>query len=169
VNRETFFHDVGFFHAKFDLPEFSPVRPIRCGFDMAEFHELVRYRVNFMQEELDEFKDAVANRDPAAMLDALCDLAWVAMGTAHYFNLPFHEAWMEVARSNLAKERRTVPDANHKRGAVEKIVKPDGWQPPQLERVLAFHAHRVESHRAHQEALDRAHDTDLNGDDHEAS
>jgi predicted HAD superfamily Cof-like phosphohydrolase len=166
--NKTYFHHVGEFHAKFHLPAFDPVRPIQINFNSDSFHETMRYRLDFLDEELRELKEAVDHEDIVGVLDALCDLAWVAIGSAHYFNLPFDEAWAEVRRSNLAKELRTEQDPAGKRGAIETIKKPDGWEPPDIRGVLTRHLHRVESYRRQQEDLDRAHDTDLKGEHHES-
>jgi predicted HAD superfamily Cof-like phosphohydrolase len=130
----TFFEDVGSFHRKFNLPATRDGR----AHEIPDA-ETVNYRIKFMEEELGEFARAYLSRDAAGMLDALVDLAWVAMGTAHYMGAPFTEAWDEVVRANMAKVLATEGDAEHKRGPAEVIRKPPGWQAPDIEAVLDRH------------------------------
>ena len=87
-----------------------------------------------IQEELDEYLDAVSLGDTVETLDALCDLAYVIMGTvlAHGMGDVFDDAFAEVHRSNMAK----FPGGVVHRRADGKIVKPDSWTPPNLEQFV---------------------------------
>lgn len=62
-------------------------------------------RINLLQEELDELKEALANGDVVEALDALTDLQYVLDGA--YLSLGLHglkmEAFNEVQRSNMSK------------------------------------------------------------------
>jgi predicted HAD superfamily Cof-like phosphohydrolase len=62
-------------------------------------------RVNLLQEELNELKDALQNNDPLETLDALIDLQYVLDGAFLSFGL--HDvkeaAFAEVHRSNMSK------------------------------------------------------------------
>lgn len=159
------FADVGEFHVKFSLPVFDPKQPHKASRRDDAIQEIIAYRRGFLREELSEFERAAENGDAAEMLDALVDLVWVALGTAHYLNLPFYHGWAEVKRANLSKELRREDDPLGKRGAVEKIKKPEGWEPPDHATVLALHDHRAE--RLRQAALNAALSTNINeGDDH---
>jgi len=131
----TFFDDVATFHEKFGLPVTDDGEV--CG-AMSPEHE--RYRIGFLEEELQEFKDACRSGNLAEQVDALVDLAWVAMGTAHYLGAPFNEAWKEVVRANMAKTR-VANDPNKPYRAPGAVVKPPGWQPPDIEGMI--HRHNV--------------------------
>lgn len=128
----TFFDDVGAFHAKFELPhaeDGGPPEPLSMS-DLT-------FRIGFMLEELTEFARAASQNDLPKMLDALVDLTYVALGTAHLKRLPFNEAWAEVQRANLAKERAaSADDARSARGHRLDVVKPVGWKPPDIETVI---------------------------------
>jgi predicted HAD superfamily Cof-like phosphohydrolase len=136
LRQPTFFDDVGRFHRKFDLP----VAGLATCVPMTKENEA--YRIRFLQEELDEFKDACAAGDLPEMVDALVDLAWVAMGTAHYLGAPFNEAWAEVVRANLEKIR-VANDPNKPYRAPGAVVKPQGWAPPRIGEVIDEHNVRV--------------------------
>jgi DNA (cytosine-5)-methyltransferase 1 len=119
------FDDVRKFHARFGLGYYPSVRPT-----MPDRATQV-FRIDFMQEELDEFDRACIANNLAEAADALADLVWVALGTAHMMGLPFNEVWAEVARANMEKVRASgADDPRSKRGSALDVVKPDGWRPP---------------------------------------
>lgn len=126
------FNDVGTFHKKFRLPV-AEGRPCRL-LDL----EVYQYRLDFMKEELSEFELAHGTGKLADAVDALVDLAWVVLGTAHYMGAPFNDAWMEVRRANMQKELAPAGTA-HKRGTADVICKPEGWQAPDIRHVIAWH------------------------------
>src|SRR5581483_5515540 len=69
----TNFDDVASFHSKFGVPMAQAP-----SFLDAEANE---FRQKFMQEELDEYREAYENGDMLKAADALVDLVYVAMGT----------------------------------------------------------------------------------------
>lgn len=131
----TFFDDVGDFHRKFNIPAFEP--DVRCRFPSPS---ILEYRLKFLEEELAEYKKAVAEGNLVEALDALADLAYVAFGTAHYYNAPMNDIWREVQRSNmervLATPETTPPDKSYR---FDLVVKPPGWKGPQIEDILFHH------------------------------
>lgn len=88
-------------------------------------------RIQLIDEERDEFKEAAEAGDLARMADALIDLAYVTMGTAAQLGLPWQALWADVQRANMAK----VPGMT-KRGQVHDVCKPPGWVGPQTEAIL---------------------------------
>lgn len=132
-DRQSNFQDVGDFHRKFDLPA-SDISPGPRSIT----ESLFEFRRKFMQEELDEFVVGWDEVDHAQMFDALLDLVYVAMGTAHFFGYPWQEGWDEVQRANMAKVRAPSADAS-KRNSSWDVVKPPGWTAPDIDGVLARH------------------------------
>lgn len=132
MNRDETFHR---------LSDYEQVRQMgeRFGHPNSDRPRLLdtdeaRFRLRFMQEELDEYARAHDAGDLAGTADALVDLAVVVLGTAAWQGLPWEELFDEVMRANLEK----VPGEQAKRGGFGKdLVKPDGWQPPRIEAVLA--------------------------------
>lgn len=136
---ESNYSDVGRFHEKFDL-QFVGYLTVG-GYIMPSprllDQETYEFRNDFMQEELDEFAEAHADGDLPKMADALIDLVYVAMGTAHMMGLPWQELWDEVQRANMSKERAVSrDDSRSKRKNSLDVVKPDGWTPPDIDGVL---------------------------------
>ncbi|GAB3556872.1 pyrophosphohydrolase domain-containing protein [Spirosoma fluminis] len=70
-------------------------------------------RVSLLAEELDEFRDAIAEGDIVAVADALCDLQYVLSGAVLEFGLgdKFKALFDEVQRSNMSKACLTVEEA----------------------------------------------------------
>lgn len=91
----------------------------------------LRERIEFLEEELKEFKDACTVQDLAEQGDALIDLVYVAIGTAVMMGLPWEHMWQEVQRANMDKVRGET-----KRGHLVDCIKPPGWQPPDHARIL---------------------------------
>ncbi len=119
----TNFIDVQAFHTKFNLMigenphKLSDVRQLQ--------------RIQFMQEELQEFTTACVKGDLAGQADALIDLVYVAMGTAVMMGLPWDELWADVQRANMEKEKGRTH-----RGVNEDVAKPKGWTPPKTQEIL---------------------------------
>lgn len=92
-------------------------------------------RAHLQVEELGEQLLAMSNRDATDTLDAIADLQYVLLGTAVAFDLPLQEAFEEVHRSNMTKEkpnqRDTTIDVLHPKGA--------SYQPPNLRKILSDH------------------------------
>lgn len=136
-----------YFHRSqhFDMLEFShKFQPYSIpSFPIIARDDFVHFRVGFMQEELAEFSQAAASKDIGGMADALVDLAYVAHGTAVHLGLPWHDLWNAVHNANMSKVRG---DKNtSKRGSQYDVVKPKGWQPPDIEAIIN-HASIVRRH-----------------------
>lgn len=137
------FEDVGRFHRKFGLP----AEDWRAGKERDLPEELLQFRIKFLEEELEEFKRAAAQNDHVEMFDALLDIVYVAMGTAHLANYPWEAGWNEVQSTNMAKVRAQHASES-KRGTAFDVVKPEGWVAPDLRRILDWAFHRCqECHR----------------------
>jgi predicted HAD superfamily Cof-like phosphohydrolase len=83
--------------------------------------------LNLIKEEVQELEDSRTRTDD---LDALIDILVVTIGAIHSAGFDGESAWQEVMRSNFAKID-PVTGTIRKRGD-GKILKPDGWTPPDL-------------------------------------
>ena len=125
------FDDVGKFNRKFGLPLATDGPPHLLDEDLLSF------RLKFMAEELLEYEQACAAGNIAEAADALVDLVYVALGTAHMMHVPFDECWSEVQRANMQKVRANgSDDPLSKRKHQLDVVKPDGWKPPDLHSII---------------------------------
>ena len=86
-------------------------------------------RIRLIEEEAAEFAVAARAGDLVGVLDALSDLLYVTYGAAVSLGVDIEPFFDEVHRSNMAKVGGTRrPDG--------KWLKPAGWQPPDLARIL---------------------------------
>jgi predicted HAD superfamily Cof-like phosphohydrolase len=88
------------------------------------------FRLSLIHEELLELFAAVRECATNEIADALADLVYVLIGTATTFGIDLRPVWAEVHRSNMAKEGGPTR-------ADGKILKPEGWQPPDIAAALA--------------------------------
>lgn len=130
----TNFDDVGTFHYRFGLRavNYGGAGPNVTAGREDEERRMLDDRVLFLHEELREYVEAIEDGDDARQFDALLDLVWVAMGTAHLSGFPWQRGWNLVQAANMAKER--MDDGEDFKS---KIGKPPGWQPPDIEGLLA--------------------------------
>lgn len=109
-------------HAKFDPIMRESVKQM----DSSTRREFLRWRVDFLQEELTELRLASTSED---VVDALIDLCVVAIGTLEAFDVDIQKAWEVVHRANMSK----TPGSNAKRSNdfnLPDLVKPAGWEGP---------------------------------------
>lgn len=95
--------------------------------------QLLRRRL--IQEEVEELEAAHRDQDLVAVADALADITYVVVGMAVEYGIPLAEVWAEVHRSNMAK----FPGGQATYREDGKVVKPAGWQPPDVVGVLRKH------------------------------
>jgi len=147
-------NDVAEFHSTFHLPILDT--PQIPGADRSAL------RVNLLQEELDELKEAIEAKDITAVADALSDIQYVLSGAILEFGLApkFKELFEEVQRSNMSKvcadketAEKTVEFYQQKDGtqgfieeshhgflvyrtADKKVLKSVKYSPADLEKIL---------------------------------
>lgn len=102
--------------------------------------EAQAYRVKFLQEELNELSEALAQGNKVKAFDALLDLAYVTYGTALFMGIDpikWAEGMNAVHSANMAKVRVEKP-GDSKRNSAFDVVKPKGWIGPekQLGEIL---------------------------------
>ena len=131
MSTSSSFDQVGQFHRKFGLRVSGDSPPSIIDEDTFLF------RFQFLLEELQELMKAHRGDDLPGVADALADLVYVALGTAHMYGIPFDEVFQEVQNANMRKERaRDSKDPRSKRSSSLDIVKPSGWLPPDIHGVL---------------------------------
>lgn len=87
-------------------------------------------RVRLIQEEFEEFQQAMAQSDLQGMAKELADLLYVVYGSAVSCGIDMEPVFREVHRSNMSKV------GGHKR-ADGKWVKPPTYSPADLQAILA--------------------------------
>lgn len=97
MSKKTTIECVAEFHEAFGLPVSNEVN--------IQDEKVNQLRINLLQEELDELKEALANNDVVEVLDALTDLQYVLDGAVLSFGLQQVKdvGFNEVHRSNMSK------------------------------------------------------------------
>ena len=96
--------------------------------------ELIELRIKLLTEEVQEYAEAARSGDLVEVLDALADIGYILAGTIinHGMQHIYDDEFNEVHRSNMAK----LVDGMVIRRDDGKVLKPEGWQPPQLAQFL---------------------------------
>ncbi len=138
--------DIQDFHDKFGLAYYG--KPRNLPYVITEF------RQKFMTEELREYSNACYSCDVAIQendeaevthqleqqIDALVDLIYVALGTAHLQGFDIEEAWKRVHEANMKKIRTPSADASQ-RGSKYDVIKPPDWIPPSHKDLVEDNIH----------------------------
>jgi predicted HAD superfamily Cof-like phosphohydrolase len=102
------------------------VRPAVQNFSQEKLEEFLEFRINFLQEELNEMKFA-DNADD--IVDALIDLCVVAIGTLDAYQVDAYTAWNRVLEANMQKEVGIKASRPNPLGLPD-LIKPEGWVAP---------------------------------------
>jgi predicted HAD superfamily Cof-like phosphohydrolase len=100
--------------------------------------DVAAVRLALLEEELQEYREALAAGDLVAVADALTDLLYVLLGTfiSHGLQDVAEALFAEVHRSNMTK---IGPDGRVIYREDGKVLKPPTYEPPDLQRVLRRH------------------------------
>ena len=60
-------------------------------------------RISLINEELEEFTEAIKNKDIKEAADALTDILYVTYGAGHAFGINLDKCFDEVQQSNMSK------------------------------------------------------------------
>ena len=60
-------------------------------------------RISLINEELEEFKEAIKNKDIKEAADAITDILHVTYGAGHAFGINLDKCFDEVQQSNMSK------------------------------------------------------------------
>ena len=110
------------------------VNPVVRQFDQEKLAAFLKFRVDFLQEELDEMRSAVVSEGNGVsvsddVVDALIDLCVVAIGTLNAFDVNAYTAWDRVHFANMKKEVGIKASRPNPLGLPD-LIKPEGWTAP---------------------------------------
>jgi predicted HAD superfamily Cof-like phosphohydrolase len=118
--------DIADMHTKFG------VNPVINTLEPEKLQTFLQFRIDFLQEELDEMIKAKSEGGPKAaddIVDALIDLCVVAIGTLNAFEVDAAEAWNRVHEKNMQKHAGVNKNRPNPLGLPD-LIKPAGWTPP---------------------------------------
>ena len=114
-------------HSKFGVHDWMEEQLASRNYD--NIKEFMKFRLNFLKEELDETIKAVEEGDAEEIVDGLIDLCVVAIGTLDAFGCDSHNAWSTVMEANMKKEIGIKHSRPNPLGLPD-LVKPKGWRGP---------------------------------------
>ncbi len=91
----TNFEKVGLF-----MKTFGQEVKVKAGFSSDKINKL---RVDLIEEELEELKEAINRKDLKETIDALTDILYVTYGAGHAFGVNLDKCFEEVQNSNMSK------------------------------------------------------------------
>ena len=90
-------------------------------------------RISLIEEELNEFKEAVSKKDLKEVADALTDILYVTYGAGHAFGINLDKCFEEVQKSNMSKLGNDGKPIYNEHG---KVMKGPKYFKPELNKFL---------------------------------
>ncbi len=103
--------------------------------DKTEFPDkkIVQLRYDLIKEELEEFNEAIKDKDMTEIADALTDILYVTYGAGHAFGIDLDECFNEVQKSNMSKIGVNGKPIYNESG---KVMKGPNYFKPDLSKFL---------------------------------
>ena len=100
-----------------------------------EFPEekIIDLRISLIKEELDEFQEALKEKNLVEVADALTDLLYVTYGAGHAFGIDLDKCFAEVQRSNMSKLGDDGKPIYNEQG---KVMKGSKYYKPNLKQFI---------------------------------
>ena len=92
-------------------------------------------RYALIEEELDELKEAMENKDIKEVADALTDILYVTYGAGHAFGINLDKCFQEVQNSNMSKLGSDGKPIYNDQG---KVMKGPDYFKPDLGKYVAW-------------------------------
>ena len=123
-----------------DMSNFNKVKTFMNTYgqdvkEKAEFPEnkIVQLRIDLIEEELNELKEAIKNKDIVEVADALTDILYVTYGAGHSFGVNLDQCFDEVQRSNMSKLGEDGKPIYNDSG---KVMKGPNYFAPNLKKIV---------------------------------
>lgn len=100
-----------------------------------ELKEALQLRIDLMQEEANELRDALNDLNEVEILDAGVDSLYIILGTMHEAGVldKFSAAWDLIHENNMTK---LGPDGKVVKNASGKVIKPANYKPVDLNQLF---------------------------------
>ena len=121
----TNFAKVGIF-----MKTFGQEIKIKASFSSEKVHKL---RIDLIEEELNELKQAMETKNLVEVADALTDILYVTYGAGHAFGINLDKCFSEVQNSNMSKlDKNQKPIFNE----MGKVMKGPDYFKPNIKKVI---------------------------------
>ena len=121
----TNFEKVGLF-----MKTFGQEVKVKASFSTDKINKL---RVDLIEEELEELKEAINKKNLQETIDALTDILYVTYGAGHAFGVDLDKCFEEVQNSNMSKLDNNGKPIFNENG---KVMKGPNYFKPNLNQFL---------------------------------
>ena len=121
----TNFEKVGLF-----MKTFGQEVKTNAGFSSDKINKL---RIDLIEEELEELREAINKKDLKETIDALTDILYVTYGAGHAFGVNLDKCFEEVQSSNMSKLDQDGKPIYNENG---KVMKGPNYFKPNLNQFL---------------------------------
>ena len=90
-------------------------------------------RISLINEELDEFKQSISEKNLTEVADALTDILYVTYGAGHAFGINLDKCFEEVQKSNMSKLGKDGKPIYNEFG---KVMKGPDYFKPDLSKFI---------------------------------
>ena len=90
-------------------------------------------RISLINEELEELKKAISEKNLTEVADALSDILYVTYGAGHAFGINLDKCFEEVQKSNMSKLGK---DGKPKYNEFGKVMKRPNYFKPDLSKFI---------------------------------
>ena len=122
------------------MTNFNSVKKFMEGFGQevktkSEFpsDKILKRRYDLIKEELDEFAQALKDKDLKEVADSLTDILYVTYGAGHAFGIDLDKCFDEVQRSNMSKLGEDGKPIYNEQG---KVMKGPKYFQPNLNKII---------------------------------
>ena len=98
-------------------------------------NKIVQLRIDLIEEELNELKEAVKNNDIVEVADALTDILYVTYGAGHSFGVDLDSCFNEVQNSNMSKLGDDGKPIYNESG---KVMKGPNYFKPNIKKIIGL-------------------------------
>ena len=95
--------------------------------------QINQLRYNLIQEELEELKNAIKEKNLLEVADALTDILYVTYGAGHAFGIDLDKCFNEIQDSNMSKLGRDDKPIYNEMG---KVMKGPKYFKPNLNKFI---------------------------------
>ena len=122
----TNFEKVGLF-----MKTFGQEVKVKAGFSSEKINKL---RIDLIEEELKELKEAINKKDFKETIDVLTDILYVTYGAGHAFGVNLDKCFEEVQNSNMSKLDENGKPIYNDSG---KVMKGPNYFKPDLSKFVS--------------------------------
>ena len=95
--------------------------------------KILKLRYDLIKEELDEFEQAIKEKNLKEIADSLTDILYVTYGAGHAFGIDLDKCFDEVQRSNMSKLGEDGKPIYNEYG---KVMKGPNYFEPNLKKFI---------------------------------